>query len=223
MLPPDQRRPSSLAKRERLLAAAEELFLAVGFDRVTMDAIAEAARVSKQTAYAHFGSKEGLFVELVTAITTDTGDRATAPEVSIPTDARAATILSDYLYRQLTAVMHPRVLRVRRLVIGEVPRFPSLARALWEHGPRLGIERIATILRELGDRGELAIDDVMAAASQLNWLVMGAPVNDAMLLGDEAIPDAEAMRVQVDAAVGTFLAAYAVTGPRGQRSPAALG
>lgn len=203
-------RPSSVVKRERMLQAAEARFLEVGFDAVTMNDIATTAGVAKQTLYAHFSSKEALFVELVTAITTATGDLVADPEA--PSDSGATEILVQHLSRQLDAVVEPRVLRVRRLVIGEVARFPALAEALWRHGPRHGIERIATLLTALQQRGLLRVDDVDTAAAQLNWLVMGEPVNLAMLLGDAAVPPPAARDEHVRAAVGVFLAAYGTRG-----------
>ncbi|GAA2170476.1 TetR/AcrR family transcriptional regulator [Agrococcus versicolor] len=199
-------RPSSLAKRERILEAAEARFLEVGFDAVTMADIAVRADVAKQTLYAHFGSKEALFVELVTAITTGTGALVAAPDA--PEGAAAADVLAAHLRAQLDAVLRPRVLAVRRLVIGEVVRFPALAEALWQHGPRYGIARIATLLEVLADRGQLRLDDAHAAATQLNWLVMGEPVNAAMLRGEAALPDDAARARIVADAVRVFLAAY---------------
>ncbi|WP_144720860.1 TetR/AcrR family transcriptional regulator [Agrococcus jejuensis] len=199
-------RPSSIAKRERILEAAEARFLEVGFDAVTMADIAERADVAKQTLYAHFGSKEALFVGLVTGITT--GTSAQVQPVEVPDGAAAADVLEAYLARQLDAVLQPRVLAVRRLVIGEVVRFPALAEALWHHGPRLGIERIGALLAVLVERGALHVSDVPAAATQLNWLVMGEPVNAAMLRGDAALPSARERAAIVQGAVRVFLAAY---------------
>ena len=43
------------------MALAEQLFLAEGFDAVSMDELAERSGVSKPVIYDHFGSKEGLF------------------------------------------------------------------------------------------------------------------------------------------------------------------
>lgn len=199
-------RPSSIAKRERILEAAEARFLEVGFDAVTMADIAERADVAKQTLYAHFGSKEALFVDLVTGITT--GTSALVQPVDVPDDADAAAVLEAHLSRQLDAVLQPRVLAVRRLVIGEVARFPTLAEALWHHGPRLGIERIGALLALLAERGALRVADTQAAATQLNWLVMGEAVNAAMLRGDAAVPSARERSAIVRDAVRVFLAAY---------------
>lgn len=201
-------RPSSLAKRAAILAAAEEAFLSATYDAVRVDEIAERAGVAKQTAYAHFGSKKVLFVELVTSMTRGAGDVVLAERPNIASVDELAPALVKLLDRQLTTVLTPRLLRLRRLVIGEVARFPELARTLAEHGPQRAIDLLTDLLTEVDARELLSIADPRTAASQLNWLVMGAPINDAMLLGDDAVPGATARRRHVRAAVSTFLRAY---------------
>src|SRR5690349_5018255 len=51
--------------RRILLEAAEEAFTSRGFHGVSLDAIAEAAGLSKGAVYGRFGSKDGLFLALV--------------------------------------------------------------------------------------------------------------------------------------------------------------
>jgi TetR/AcrR family transcriptional repressor of mexJK operon len=199
-------RPSSVAKRRAILATAEQAFLAAQYDRVTMDDIAASSGVSKQTVYAHFGTKEQLFIELVTLMTRLAGDDvhqvAAGP---VESGDRIAPALEAILCRQLAAVLQPRMLRLRRLVIGEVPRFPELARAVFEHGPQRAVATLAEMLADLDARDLLSVPDPKLAATQLNWLVMGAPVNDAMFLGDDAIPSEQVQRHHVRSAVATFL------------------
>lgn len=201
-------RPSSVAKRHAILGAAEEAFLAARYDTVSMDEIAEMSGVSKQTVYAHFGSKDQLFVELVTAMTREAGDQVVAQAV-VPNDpAQVAPVLESLLCRQLAAVLSPRLVRLRRLVISEVPRFPDLARAVYDEGPRRAVTTIAELLRELDAQGWLEVPDATEAAEHLNWMVMGAPTNAAMFLGEDATPNADVQRGHVRAAVAAFLAAY---------------
>jgi len=57
--------PSDDPTRGRILEAAREHFLRLGFSPVTTEAIASAAGVSKATLYRHFPSKERLFREIV--------------------------------------------------------------------------------------------------------------------------------------------------------------
>jgi AcrR family transcriptional regulator len=195
-------------KQRAILAAAEDAFLRGGYALVTMDDIAERSGVAKQTVYAHFGSKEALFVELVTSMTREAGDLVHAEHPPIETLEDLTRTLEQTLGRQLDVVLTPRLLQLRRLVIGEVPRFPALARALAEHGPHRAIEALAVLLGEVSHSGLIAVSHPAEAAAQLNWLVMGGPLNDAMLLGDDAVPSAENRHAQVRRAVATFLAAY---------------
>lgn len=201
-------RPSSVAKRRAILAAAEEAFLAARYDSVTMDEIAEMSRVSKQTVYTHFGTKDQLFVELVTAMTREAGDEVSA-ELAVPETRHEVTAtLEGLLGHQLAVVLSPRLLRLRRLVIGEVPRFPDLARAVFEQGPRRAITTLEALLSEIDARGWVRVRDPAMAAEQLNWLVMGAPTNAAMFLGDDVAPTPAEQDVHVRNAVTAFLAAY---------------
>ena len=207
----DGLRPSSLRKRAAILAAAEQVFLRDGYLGANMDEVTALSGVSKQTVYAHFGSKESLFVELVESMTRGAGDGVHTDVLPDPTssaDLRGA--LTDYAVRQLTAVLAPRILRLRRLVIGEESRFPELARVLWENGPARAMDALAGHVARLTEQGWLVAADPRAAATYLNWLVMGEPVNRAMLLGDETLPDATATRAHCGEAVRIFLAAYAV-------------
>ena len=60
---------ASARKHRAILAAAEEMFLRSGYLGTNMDELAARSQVSKQTVYKHFGSKEALFVALVTSMT----------------------------------------------------------------------------------------------------------------------------------------------------------
>jgi TetR/AcrR family transcriptional repressor of mexJK operon len=202
------RSPRADRKRRTILDAARELFLVQGYLGVNMDSVAAGAAVSKQTVYMHFGSKEALFVEVVTDMTREAGDRVHAHNAG-GASAGPAALLTAFAVEQLATVLRPDVLRLRRLVIGESTRFPDLGRALHEAGPKRAIERIERMLDDLRSEGLVDFDDVVTASSTFNWLVMGGPLNDAMLLGDEAVPDAAAQRRHAEHAVRVFLAAHA--------------
>ncbi len=98
---------------------------------------------------------------------------------------------------------------MRRLVIGEVARFRDRARALFENGPRRAIDSLAAALTSFRERSLLNIEDATRSATMFNWLVMGQPVNEAMLLGDdEAIATPEQLRQHAAEATRAFLAAH---------------
>jgi TetR/AcrR family transcriptional repressor of mexJK operon len=83
--------------------------------------------------------------------------------------------------------MEPRLLQLRRLVIGESDRFPQLSRLFYERGPGRTIDALATIFERLASRGVLELDNPRLAAAHFNWLVMSTPLNQAMLLGDDQL------------------------------------
>jgi TetR/AcrR family transcriptional regulator, mexJK operon transcriptional repressor len=201
-------RDRSADKRSSILNAAAEIFLNGGFLGTSMDEIAAKARVAKQTVYAHFSNKRDLFVAMVSALTNQASDRVHVgvPEFHEGDDLKR--YLTDYAVRQLQVVLTPRIIRLRRLVISEVLRFPELGEALYSGGPGRSIMSLAAIFERLAERGVLAIRNPSLAASQFNWLVMSAPLNRAMLLGDDAIPSASELQKHAAESVQLFLAAY---------------
>lgn len=198
----------SARKHKAILDAATEVFLKSGYLGTNMDEIAALSAVSKQTVYKHFASKEALFIEIVSGMTGEAGDMVHHETPELNDNGEVAEFLRNYAYRQLTVVLTPRLMQLRRLVIGEVSRFPELARVLYERGPQRALTTLATLFERLADRGLLAVDDPSVAASQFNWLIMSNPLNQAMLLGDEAIPTPAELRRHVAEGVRVFLAAY---------------
>jgi TetR/AcrR family transcriptional regulator, mexJK operon transcriptional repressor len=198
----------SARKRRAILNAATEFFLQNGFLGTSMDEVAQRAEVSKQTVYKHFANKEALFIAIVSGMTVAAGDRVLS-KISDPKENEdPAVYLQAYAERQLTVVLTPKLMQLRRLVIGEAARFPDLGKALYQGGPKRAIQNLASVFKLLAARGVLIIDDPLAAASNFNWLVMGEPVNKAMLLGDKAIPNAAAIRRHAVECARVFLAAY---------------
>jgi AcrR family transcriptional regulator len=92
--------------RERILAAARELFYRRGIHSVSVDEVASAAGSNKMTLYRHFGSKDRLIVEWLTA--TAEGARALWQEVETthPDDAMARLrALVDMMVDQISEWM----------------------------------------------------------------------------------------------------------------------
>ena len=104
-------------------------------------------------------------MEIVSSVTNRASDRVHSEMPDLAESEDIAEYLRRYAYRQLTIVLTPRVMQLRRLVIGEVGRFPELARALFEGGPRRAMAAMAVLFKRVADRGLLAIDDPAVAAS----------------------------------------------------------
>ncbi|WP_298492714.1 TetR/AcrR family transcriptional regulator [uncultured Maritimibacter sp.] len=195
--------------QDKILAAAEGLFLAQGFVGTSMDAITDAAGVSKQTVYVHFTSKEALFLAMIDHLVGGaTADVARALPLPGP-EATLRDTLTAFAREDLAVVLSPRLMGLRRLVIGEQGRFPDLARSLYENGPQGSIQRIRDILDVFVERGDLIPCNTLRAAEHFNWLVMGGPTSRAMLLGDASfLTPSEQTRHATDCA-DIFCAAFA--------------
>ena len=198
----------SARKRRAILEAATTVFLRNGYRGTSMDEIAALAAVSKQTVYKHFADKERLFGEIVTATVNHAGDRVHDEVLGLADTDDLEADLRDVARRQLALVMQPRVLQLRRLVIGEAGRFPDLGRTFFERGPGRTIEALAAAFERLAERGLLQLDDARLAAAHFNWLVMSIPLNRAMLLGEDDPPAQAELDRYADAGVSVFLAAY---------------
>ena len=200
--------PRSILKRRTILDAATTVFLRNGYLGTSMDEIAALARVSKQTVYKHFADKESLFTAIVAAAVDAAGDPVTAEATALADSDDLEADLRALARDQLGKVMQPQLMQLRRLVIGEAGRFPELGRAFYEHGAGRTIGALAAAFERLTERGLLRTPNAQLAAAHFNWLIMAAPVNRAMLLGDDAIPAPDELDRYAEGGVRAFLAAY---------------
>jgi TetR/AcrR family transcriptional regulator, mexJK operon transcriptional repressor len=118
------------AKREQIRAAARDLFLATGYERTTMDAIAAAARVSKQTLYRYYPAKEALFVDILRALTLGRflQEVPTLTSEASPIDrAQLEGALLAFAAGASEHVLAPEYVALLRVLIAEAPRFPEVA------------------------------------------------------------------------------------------------
>jgi TetR/AcrR family transcriptional regulator, mexJK operon transcriptional repressor len=198
----------SARKRRAIVDAATTAFLRNGYRGTSMDEIAALAGVSKRTVYGHFADKERLFTEIVTGTVKAAGDPVHQEVLDLQDSGDLEADLCDLARRQLALVMQPHIMRLRRLVIAEAGRFPELGKTFYEQGPGRTIGALAQAFERLAARGALDLDRPVVAATQFNWLIMSAPVNQAMLLGDDRPPDAADLDRWANDGVRTFLAAY---------------
>jgi TetR/AcrR family transcriptional repressor of mexJK operon len=195
-------------KRSAITEAATELFLRNGYRGTSMDEIAAAAEVSKQTVYKQFADKEQLFCHVVEALVRAASDPVYEAVRELEFTGDIEMELLAVARRQLELVLEPQLMQLRRLVIAEATRFPQLGQVFFDQGPRRTIEAFTDAIGQLGERGVLRIDDPAVAATQFNWLVMGEALNQAMLLGLAQPPDPKELDHWATTGVSTFLAAF---------------
>ena len=191
-------------KAETILAAAERAFLASGFGAVTMDAIARGAGVSKATVYAHFTGKEALFGAVIAPVSERRYDGFSI-EALEPRDIEAS--LATIAHRFLDLVLAPEVIALNRIIIGEVTRFPVLARVFWEAGPERMRQQLEAFFRRAGAAGVIAVPDPRLAAEQFAALARGE-IHLRGLFRVEEPGDPTALNAAAASAVATFLRAF---------------
>lgn len=154
-LPSDKARPD---KHHAITQAASDMFLAEGFDRVTLDQIAQRAGVSKQTIYSHFADKEALFKAICTELT----ERLTIPLRKSASEGDLRSTLTRLGEDALAMMLHPASLDLHRLVMTAAVRFPELGHVAYEAGAMRMIHDLSTLLvqrSQIGDGLEKPIDE----------------------------------------------------------------
>jgi len=198
----------SARKHRAIVAAATTAFLDKGYDGTSMDEIAAAAAVSKQTVYKHFADKETLFAEIVLATTGQINQIVQLVTGSLAGTADLEKDLGELARRFITVLMEPQILRLRRMVISSADRFPELGRTWYEQGFELVLAAMAASFQELASRQLLTLDDPQLAADHFAGMLLWIPVNKAMFTGDDHYGTKIDLEQYASASVRTFLHAY---------------
>jgi TetR/AcrR family transcriptional repressor of mexJK operon len=147
--------------------AARELWLEHGY-QTSMDAVAKRAGCSKQTVYAHFGSKEGLFRGVVTDLV--------APLIAnleVKPGAMLEKTLLEFAIQHAERMAQPETIARRRILYSEASRYPEESRAVLQVGLNAIQARLAQLVGDAMQRGELRKDDPDVAAEMFIGMSFG--------------------------------------------------
>ncbi len=193
-------RPKSEEKREQIRSAAAHLFMTEGFERTSMDSIANQAGVSKQTVYSHFANKDELFRTCIIG-KVEEYELNLNTEDSLGLEEGLARLAKGYL----DLISDDRAMAMWRLLIGGATTHQYMANAFYESGPGATHESLA---RFLGVHGEqLSTDDYEEAARTFVALVLGQHQTRIMLGLEEEVPPSERDE-QARRAIEQFFAVY---------------
>jgi AcrR family transcriptional regulator len=182
------------------------MFLKHGFAATPTDVIQEAAGVSKSTMYAHFPSKDALFVAVIEDACAEFLGSVRQVELS---DSDVTTDLRSLAHAYLHVVLATGALRLFRVVVAEGPRFPDLARRFYLAGPGAMNELVSKHLDRAAERGEIDFSAVgRDAAATLFVNLVRSEAMMQCLTHPDSIPS-EAQKDQwANLAVITFLRAF---------------
>jgi TetR/AcrR family transcriptional repressor of mexJK operon len=196
-------RPSKrlAARREAFMAAARDVFQERGFAEATLDDVISRSGGSRQTLYALFGGKQGLFEALIIE-TCETIFRGLTPQKLAP--RAPGEVLEEIGIRYLNIVTSPAALSLNRLVIAESPRIPEIGEKYWKFGPGRSRAFLAEFLERQIERGLLQMPDSRAGADHFLEMLSGT-VRLQCLIGLRRPPGADEIREIVGGAVAEFL------------------
>ena len=156
-------RPRDPETDTRITAAAAELMLQRGFDRMTVDDVAARAGVGKATVYRRWPSKEDLAVAAMQTLY--------AAEIPEPDTGSIATDLAESYRAALTFVNSPEGEAFLRMSIAESVRDERIAALYRASSERREQESRRTFERAIA-RGEVRADiDIDAAVQWLGALI----------------------------------------------------
>jgi AcrR family transcriptional regulator len=199
-------RPSWAGKREQILLGARKVFGELGFERASVDLIADRAGVSKATVYSHFQDKKRLFVACVLE-GADAMRAGLEACFACGASGDVEEVLREIGERIVSLSLSPEVAALYRQTIAEAARFPEIGRMVYEGGARVLQDAIAAHLRRWHDRGVLRIPDAREAAIQLLALWQGDLAVQSRL-GVLSRPAEALVRETVKRGVQTFVRAY---------------
>lgn len=175
-----------------------------------MEDIAALAGITKRTIYNNYSDKATLFTLIVGDVIAYAEAFAERLEAEFTVGVSAATLptaLHDVAQRLALSILRPEVIALRRLLIAESREFPALARRYVKRAPGRVITALASRFQHLHRLGLLDAPDARRAAEQFAYLVVGEPLDRAMLVG--AAPTRIRVLACARAGVDTFLARYA--------------
>ena len=196
------------AKREAILDAARAVFLEVGFGAASMDAIANAAKVSKQTVYNHFGSKEELFAAMIRS----SCDRMLAAMEQAAKSGKPEDTLRAVAWQVMDKLFSKDRMSLYRILMAEVQRFPELGKIFYECGPQVTRKYLADYFTEQNGRGLMRVENPRTAAEQFFGMLSGCHFR--AQLGIETAPSREVIDEYVESSVALVMRAYSVPAKR---------
>jgi len=195
---------TSAARRKAFVDAAREGFFANGYAGTTMSSIAGTVGGSKTTLWTYFPSKEALFAAVVDDIV---AHYSRVQDVDLPDSDDLRGVLLRFAAALMETILSEPVIALHRLVLAEAKRFPYLAEAFYERGPRRGKARLSNFIDRAMARGQIRSGDAMLATRQFVGMCQAGCFQSALFNLDEP-RDKAVLECEIREAVDSFLHAW---------------
>ncbi|MCF1426554.1 MAG: TetR/AcrR family transcriptional regulator [Shewanella sp.] len=159
----------SAQKRQQILKSAIELFISQGLANTSMDEVARHAGVSKQTVYAHFGSKDELFVAAIESkcvvhqLSEDMLNDPSSPEQTLKEFARHFSEM----------IISPESMHVFKTCVSQADTHPEISRLFYDAGPAHVLSLLTGYLAQVEPLGNYSFGNCHHAAIRLCLMLFG--------------------------------------------------
>ena len=198
-------RRSSVERREEILKVALSVLAERGYRGASMREIAVRSQASKETLYAWFGNKRGLFEELV-RWQAERVDAVIAPNLERDGDDPSEDLRGFALELQ-RLLLGDRAVVINRAAISEATSDPTFARILATQGRGSVVPKLERYLEGQRERGRLDFEEVGTAIDVLIGLAIGDQ-QVRRLLGVLPMPEPEQIEARAERAVRGFLTLF---------------
>jgi AcrR family transcriptional regulator len=195
-------RRSSVERWEEILNVALSVLAERGYRGASMLQIARRAQASKETLYAWFGDKRGLFEELV-RWQAERVDAVITPNLERDGD-EPSEVLCGFALELQRLLLGERAVVINRAAISEAASDPTFARILATQGRGSVVLKLERYLEGQRERGRLEFEEAEAAIDAIIGLAIGDQ-QVRRLLGVLPRPETEQMEARAERAARMFL------------------
>ena len=198
-------RRSSVERREEILKVALSVLAERGYRGASMREIAVRSQASKETLYAWFGNKKGLFEELV-RWQAERVHAVIAPNLERDGDD-PSEVLRGFALELQRLLLGERAVVINRAAISEATSDPTFARILAAQGRNSVVPKLEHYLEGQRKRGRLEFEDAGRAIDTIISLAIGDQ-QVRRLLGVLPMPEPEQMEARAERAMRSFLTLF---------------
>ncbi len=194
---------NATGKRQQILDVASTYFQTFGYDGSSISAMARESRISKESIYRYFKSKNALFMAVIDQELAQYKKKIThlMDDLNSGNLRESLVIIAETL---LSLLMNDHQQAVRRLIFNEVRRSPEIGRYYYKIGPSLAYENLEKFFSSVHDVTEFS-------PRNLSHCFMALVLHELMLersCGVRAKPTADEISELVGPIVDNFLKAY---------------
>lgn len=198
-------RRSNIGRRDAILDAALSVLAERGYQGASMREIAGRAHASKETLYAWFGDKRGLFEELI-SWQAEHLDEALTQSLERD-DEEPAIVLRAFAVELIRLLLGERAVVINRAAISEAPVEPAFGQVLAARGRGSIVPKLERYLENQRARGLLDFEEAEFAIEALIGLTIGDH-QVRRLLGVLSMPEPEQIEARAERAVRAFLTLF---------------